>query len=434
MNEFSFSTLDFKKPKDHLDSLETPLGTRTVGDSVSYCNRCGLCLQNCPFYFLTQEEPLSPRGKNQAVRLLLERKLNAARNHEGLLRMATSCALCGRCTRACPGQIPTPQHILELRRLLAAPLLPHSLQRLMELRTSNTSLFYKIARTGVVLRRLGAVKLMRFSGLANLLGLSWLHRADRMIPPSTRQDRKAWKRFCRTKEEKPTLVYIPSLETELFLPQIGVSVMKAVVQKYRPAVWTQTPTGLFEYVYGNVRKARKQLDQLITRHAQLQNGTLPVLTDSLDVYNFLKQGASLFEEYPHLKAQALAFAKKVIFVTDILPKKMDLPALSLPVTLDASALFSTEEKPRLTAEKKLDTLFRKNFVHCSDRQADLPAFGYGFVAQNKAAPLQDLSLRPPLEKGVKTVIVLSGWARMEVYAARKRGSSLQAIHIAELNG
>lgn len=434
MNDFSFRTLDLQTPKNHLSALETPLGTRSIADSVAYCNRCGLCLQRCPFYCQTQEEPLSPRGKNQTLRLLLERKINISRNKKELGRLATSCALCGRCTHACPGQIPTPQHILELRRLLGIALLPHSLQRLMNLRGKHSPLFYKIARVGLALRRWGGVKLVRFSGLANLCGFSWLHRADRMIPPSTRQNRKEWARFCRTEEKKPSLIYIPSLETELFLPQVGIRVLKLAAQKYTPALWTQTSTGLFEYVYGNVRKARKQLLQLIRRHARVQNGTLPILTDSLDVYNFLKQAATLFEEYPHHKTQAMAFAKQVRFVTDLLPQKTDVSSIATPVVLDASALFSIEETPRLLAEKNLDTLFGKNFVHCNDRQADLPAFGYSFITLNKAVSLRDLSLRPWLEKEVKTVVVLSGWALMEVYASRKRGTSLQAIHIAELNG
>lgn len=434
MSEFSFCTIDFQKPKDHLYALETPLGTRSVRDSVSYCNRCGLCLQSCPFYSQTQEEPLGPRGKNQTIRLLLERKINISRSQKELLRLAAACALCGRCTRACPGQIPTPQHILELRRLLGNSFLPKTLHRLMQLHSNHPSLFYKIAHIGLALRKMGVVKLARFSGLANLCGWSWLHQADRMIPPSTRKEQKEWAALCHAKEGKPSLIYIPSLETELFLPQVGISVAKLVAQKYRPIIWTKTPTGLFEYVYGNVRKARKQLGQLITRHAQLQGGTLPILTDSLDVYNFLKQAATLFEEYPHNKEHAMAFAKQVLFVTDLLPQKADVSFVATPVALDASALFSNEENPRLLADKNLNTLFGKNFVHCNDRQADLPAFGYGFITDNNAVSLRDLSLRPLLEKEIKTIIVLSGWALMEVYAARKRGASLQAIHIAQLNG
>lgn len=350
-----------------------------------------------------------------------------------LLKVARSCTLCGRCTRACPGQIPTPQHVLELRRLLDVCLLPRTLKQWLERRTQNPTSFYAMARMGLSLRRLGVVKILRFSGLANLLGYSWLHQADRMIPPSTRKDRKDWDALCRTTQENPSLIYIPSFETELFLPQVGIGVWNLAIKKYRPIVWTQTPTGLFEYVYGNVRKARQQVEALIERHAQQDNGALPVLTDSLDVYNFLKQAATLFEEYPNKKEQALRFAKRLIFVTD-LPINAKKNAWPGPLVLDTSALFSTEQSPVIQAEKRMNTLFRENFVHCIDRQADLPALGYSFIEHNKATQLRDLSLRPWLEKNVKTAVVLSGWALMEVYASRKRMPSLQVIHIAQING
>lgn len=433
MNLYSFRALNVKNEKIHLSALETPLGTRSIAQSVSYCNRCGLCLQRCPFYLQTQEEPLGPRGKNQVARLLLERKLTLAPNRKELLRLSNLCSLCGRCTNACPGQIPTPQHVLELRRLLGVSLVPNSLKRLLQCRADNPTLFTKIARIGLILRKLGVVKLLRFSGLANLLGLSWLHQADRMIPPAARKDRKQWLTRLRKQEDTPSLIYIPSMETELFLPQVCTSVWNLAAKKYHPVVWAHTSTGLFEYVYGNVRKARKQLNTLITRHAHTRNGKLPVLTDSLDVYNFLKQAATLFEEYPHKKEQALQFSKRVLFVTD-LPfgaKALDFPT---PLALDTSALFSQEKEPLLKAEKRMHTLFGKNFVHCNDRQADMPAFGYSFIEHNKASLLRDLSLRPLLEKEVKTVVVLSSWALLEVYAARKRAPSLQAIHIAQVNG
>jgi len=434
MNEFSFRFLDLTNSKAHLTALETPLGTRSFGQSVSYCNRCGLCLQSCPFYVQTQQEPLSPRGKNQTARLLLQRKIHPSRSRKELEQIAFSCTLCGRCTRVCPGQIPTAQHVLELRRLLGNSQLPASLERLLKLRSKYPNLFYKIARAGLFLRRMGIVKLMRFSGLVNLLGMPWLHQADRMIPPSTPQERAEWKALTLKGEKDPSLIYIPSMETELFLPRIGISTWKIAAQEHRPLLWTNTPCGLFEFVYGNVRNARRQVEKLITRHSQLKNGTLPILTDSVDTYNFLKQAATLFEEYPHGKEKARHFAEKVLFVTDIFPKRGAACATALPVTLDTSALFSTEEKPVLSAGEIVRTLFGKNFVHCKDRQADLPAVGQSFIAQNKAALLRDLSLRPWLEKEVKTVIVLSGWALMEVYAARKDTGAVQVIHIAQLNG
>ena len=80
MFDFSFFQLDPKHPKRHLSRLETPFGVRSVYDSISYCTRCGSCQQACPTYLLTQEESFSPRGRNQAARLLAEGKIKTAEN------------------------------------------------------------------------------------------------------------------------------------------------------------------------------------------------------------------------------------------------------------------------------------------------------------------------------------------------------------------
>lgn len=436
MNVFSFCDIDFKKPKNHLPSLETPFGTRSIRDSLAYCNRCGLCLQQCPFYVLTQEETLSPRGRNQALLLLIEGKLNLGKNKKQFLRLATTCSLCGRCTQSCPGRIPTPQHLLELRRLLKVRFLPKTLQLLLQWRADFPTLFYGLAQSGLFLRRWGVVKLLRFSGLANLLGCSWLHQIDRMIPPTKKTIRKKWSILKREQEEKPSLIYLPSLETELFLPDVAISAWTLATQKHRPVLWTRTPTGLFEYVYGNVRKARQQLKKLITRHAQLQKGTLPLVTDSMDVYNYLKQAANLFENYPGWKRKAVQFSQQVLFVADLFPqKKINVGAIATPVALDTSALFKTENTPSKNTQKILSTLFLKNFVYCDDRQADLPAFGYGFVSKNNANQLRLLAFRPLVKKEIKTLFVFSGWALMEAFAAgKKHAPQIQAMHIAQLNG
>ena len=56
--------------------LLTELGERTVYDAASQCNRCGKCLEICPSYAASRRESMSPRGRNQLVRLLIEDKLS----------------------------------------------------------------------------------------------------------------------------------------------------------------------------------------------------------------------------------------------------------------------------------------------------------------------------------------------------------------------
>ncbi len=436
MNYDSFCELNFKNPKQHLSVLETPLGMRSFGQSVAFCNRCGLCLQSCPFYLLSLEETFSPRGYNQAIRFLLKKVLSPIRSRKKLQELSVSCTLCGRCMQACPGQVPTPQHILELRRLLDKRFLPFTLYFLMRLHSKHPKIFYTLARLGLSLRRIGVIKLLRFSGLSCLIGMRWMNQLDRMIPRSSKNARKQWKELLQTKEEAPSLIYIPSLETELFLPEIGINMWKLACINHRPALWAHTPTGLFEYVYGNLREARKQVKKIIEQVDTLDKKEIPVLTDSIDVYNFFKQAASLFEDYPQWKERAVQFAQQVVFATDLFPEDLKAPTpFTTPVALEYGALFSRQTKPFQTIEQKLHTLFAENFVQCRDRQADLPAFGYSFYAKDKATQIRALALRPLENQHVGTVVVLSGWAMMEVSCKKKKTlPSLKVLHVAQLNG
>src|SRR5438105_2080279 len=59
---------------------------------VAACNRCGFCTSYCPTYIATGKEALSPRGRNQAFRALIEGKIkDAAQVRESV----DTCLLCG---------------------------------------------------------------------------------------------------------------------------------------------------------------------------------------------------------------------------------------------------------------------------------------------------------------------------------------------------
>lgn len=99
--------------KETLGRLKTDLGERSTYDAVSQCSRCGYCEQACPTYVVTGEESKSPRGRNQLVRLMLERKLSDPGS------ALDTCLLCGACQTACYAHVPVPDIVLEGRRMTA---------------------------------------------------------------------------------------------------------------------------------------------------------------------------------------------------------------------------------------------------------------------------------------------------------------------------
>src|SRR4051812_25187520 len=72
-------------------------------DAVVQCNRCGFCEMVCPTYVATGKENLSPRGRNQAFRNILEGKLT---NPESAKDIFSTCLTCHACTSVCFSQVP----------------------------------------------------------------------------------------------------------------------------------------------------------------------------------------------------------------------------------------------------------------------------------------------------------------------------------------
>lgn len=428
---FSFSASRLRR---QLRALFTPFGERSVYDSAAHCTRCGSCQQSCPSYALNKQETFSPRGRNQALRLVMERKLDP-RTHKTLLEeIVNSCTLCGRCTQTCAGKIPTAEHMLELRRALNLRALPGSLYTLLSLRGTHPMLFDRLVRTGLFLRRAGVVALLRKTGLTRLFGLEWINRADDLLPRRTPNLQKYLTRQnIKFQQENPDLIYLPSLEAQYFLPELAASVLKSAAEKHRPVLWPNVSSGLFEYVYGDLRRSRRAVHRLIRRCEQ---ANLPVLTDSVDVFTFLRRAPQLFAGNKRWESKARRLAENMRFVTDFLPNKPTAFAdVKTPVRLDYSALFCREGEPFDAAHKILKTLFKKNFVECLYTDADTPAFGYGFVRRNLAQDMTFQTVRTIAQTQTATVFTLSGLSALELnYSLKRLYPNARAEHVARLNG
>ena len=408
--------------KVYLDTLQTPFGKRNIYDSVCYCNRCGMCAGACPSYKYMQQEPFSPRGRNQILRQILAGKLKIKREQKLLQEIISTCTLCGRCVQNCPGQIPTPEHVLELRRRLGNSLLPYTLVYLLRLRQNHPQLFSFVVRNGLLLRYTGFLQLFSF-----LPGWVWIRHVLEILPPITKVS-------VAEAVKDPTLIYLPSLEAEFLMPSLFKQTYELAARKHRVMVWENTPSGLFEYVYGDVRRARKLVRNLIVRHASLGDGKTPILTDSMDVYNFLIKAPQLFIGFSVFEKKATHFSSCVQYVTDLFGKKFPFKnTFPTPVQLSSSAAFSQQSSAQQKAQQILSTLFEKNFVKCGYKDETVPPLGFGFVKRTHA-PVYSLSaVQAIASHQIRTVFGMSGLATLELaFYLRKFYPVAQVRHIVEL--
>lgn len=401
--------------------LHTLLGVRTLYDSVSYCNRCAMCAAVCPAYQRTPQEDSSPRGRNQALRLLLEGKIKIRPNQQKLNKLVFSCSLCGKCTQVCPGKIPTAQHMLELRRRLKLSVLPRPLFVLLRWREDSPRLFYWLVKMGLVGRHIGLLTLAAY-----LPGFYWLSHLQEILPA------RIGKPFRAPEEKHPSAIYLPSLEAEFLMPHLAKNVYQTASQKYRVAVWKNAPSGLFEYVYGDLQRARRLVRQLITRHRHFCGGDLPLITDSIDVYALLKRAPELFEGFASWQQKAQRFAG---FVEFSLPPASTVQTTDKRVMLMPACVLGLPAAFTEPLTKTLRILFKENFVQCEYREPQLAPLGYSFIRNTDAHEYNLQAVRTVASYQAQTVLVLSGLSMLEWgYWLKKYYPAAQARHIVFSNG
>jgi glycolate oxidase iron-sulfur subunit len=71
-------------------------------ENIYHCNKCGLCLSSCPVYNEVLIESVSPRGKVQLSKHILEGDLDLSNRIKEILSM---CLMCGSCVSACPSGV-----------------------------------------------------------------------------------------------------------------------------------------------------------------------------------------------------------------------------------------------------------------------------------------------------------------------------------------
>lgn len=419
------------QPQKHIDMLQTPLGEREVYESVAYCNRCGTCQSVCPTYQMHMQEIFSPRGRNQLLHLALDGKIKLNANDTRVLEALRTCTLCGKCNEVCAGEIPTAEHVLEMRRALHKNFLPKLLYWFLHLRTINPSLFAFLARTALFLRRFGVLGILWLTQITRLPGLSFLNHMRHILPkhPNT-LSRAFHKAGLKPDNDRPQQIYLPSLEAEFLLPNLACKTLNFAQQKARTAVWQNTPCGLFEYVYGDLRLCRRTVRQLIERYEQ--SGKLPLITDSIDAYYFLKRTPQLFATHPNMAQRARDFSEHIKFVTEILPEPKRTSLLP-PVLLERGALFERRGDATQQAQQFLRTFLGQNLVECCYTDADVPAFGYSFIAEKETAKIGKKVIEKLVRTSTHSVVVLSGFAVLEAtYLLKKFYPKATAVHIVEV--
>ncbi len=402
--------------------------SETLLSSVTRCSRCNACLQSCPSYLLKPEETSSARGRVQLLRLILEKKIKPAQHSSLIQQMLQGCLLCGKCSLSCAGDIPVAQQVLALSKEMGLDTIPTSLKSFYRMKEKHPCFFDFFIRFIQFLRRW---KLFIVCGICKKSSLYWVRYAHRIFPAPKRSLRKLLtKNHVDFAPPKPDFIYLPSLEACYIDPVIGQKTLQLLDNK-KIHVLFQVSSGLFEFLYGDQARCLSQAKRLLTLWEKLATSKTLFVTDSWEVFAFLKTYPSLFASLAGWQKRAEDFSSKVHFVADFIKPKRAV--LKQKTALDYSGLLKLPLENISFVRKILKTQAGKNLLECDYSRFPTVLGGAAFACPTQAEKILLENVRSIVQQEIKYVYCLSGCAALLLNNALKRHNpSAQARHIVYL--
>lgn len=332
-------------PKNHQKQAIESI--RNYEEMVAACNRCGFCTSYCPTYNASGLETQSPRGRNQALRAILEGRLE---NPDDARQIFDSCLLCGECTSVCFSEVPTAELMIQARDYLN------------RLKPPSKALLFFLKRILPQPRRLAWV--LRIAFLGKKLGMAWVFKKlgllkrlspaldaaqelTRDVPLVFLLERKESRFYLERnvmllehahamahqkaagqtkgtssafRSIRPRLAYLPVCGSQYLRPEIGVSTFKLLKHLRQDFLIPESICcGLPAASQGFIDRARAMARENILRAERGRFENL-IVDDSSCAAHF-KDYPKLFREDTAWLGRAHAFAQKVREMSSFLLQK-----------------------------------------------------------------------------------------------------------------
>jgi glycolate oxidase iron-sulfur subunit len=188
---------------------------KELKEEVYKCIKCGLCLTPCPVYNLLRFEGVSPRGRVQLIKKILEGKTELSGNFQRLL---FTCLLCETCTANCPSGLKTDRLMKAMRSEIQERLGPEWPKGVLgnllrDKRRLPFFLFCDRTRENLLSSKEGGSAILPDSEL------------PRPVSQSLRQQVPE---FNPAPDPKGRVLYFTGCATNYFFPNVGHSVIKVL--------------------------------------------------------------------------------------------------------------------------------------------------------------------------------------------------------------
>jgi glycolate oxidase iron-sulfur subunit len=277
----------------------------TVKNSPN-CGKCGLCLNVCPVYGQTKEEPASPRAKMQLIRA---HKNNTLPSSAHLKEIISKCLMCGACAANCPSGIDHYTAFMNMREKMTQDIKdPLSIRSLIYLLSKEYRLNMgaSLAKTGQKLLpdklaqslKLGRIPMNRMPTLNNT---AFRHACPEVVVPDS--------------SVNGTVIYFTGCATHYLFDDTGfaaIGILKAM--GFRVIIpKTQACCGIPLLFHGAAKQAQQNIKNNIGLLKDIDADA--ILTDCSTCAEALKHiYPNLFQDHGTLGAQAIEISRKT---TDI---------------------------------------------------------------------------------------------------------------------
>ncbi|GAB4033403.1 MAG: (Fe-S)-binding protein [Elusimicrobiota bacterium] len=324
MSKYEINEL-FSKNTPHLAALATADGEKEIYDAVSRCLRCGYCETVCPTYLMTAREQLSPRGRNQLIRRLVEGRLKGTEKAaEGL----KTCLLCGACSEICYGKVPTADLVLEGRREMSG----HGKNfyyRAAALLTRRKKIFSLAIKFLYMLKKAGLAALSDKLGLFYFLNMPGLAQAQKKaLKTPLKFLTERLEKDKRLKEPKKlSWIYFSACGSEFIYTENGLATVELLLKIYGDGIIMKNECcGLVAYNYGSLDEAREAAVKNMNIYSELAKkfNEAAVIVDCSSCAVFLKSYPSLFSKDEKLRAEAENFSSRIKDIAEFIkPAEID---------------------------------------------------------------------------------------------------------------
>jgi len=389
------------------------------------CIHCGLCLEACPTYRITQLETESPRGRLHLMGAIADRRVDLGRNDATVLHL-DRCLACRACEAVCPSGVPYGRLIEETRAAVV---------RSRGITPLGRVLLWCVSRPWVLRMMAAILAIFERTGLRRLV-LRFLpprlRRLDALAPPVGRP------------AYRPVQVESPRLSVGLLLGCVmrasygDVHTATARVLAHLGAavidIPDQTCCGALHAHAGDKEEAVRLAKRNIVAFEKAE----VVLVNAAGCGAHLKGYAHLLEDRPNWAARATALASRVRDVSEYLETIADgemFGELPMRVTYQDPCHLAHAQGIRAEPRALLSRIRGLELVEMANADVCCGSAGYYNLAQPEYA---DRLLEPKIDAILATrpdaVVTGNPGCMLQIAAGlRSRGrADIPVLHVVEV--